>query len=108
MLSCAKEFRPLPQQGFTCCLAMDGVKILASGFQANEKVRCQCSYFQPLFLYRSSFLSYNTKLQVEIGKLVTAMGGVLHTKASLDVTFVIVKNVLAAKYKVVCLNFRSD
>ena len=30
----------------------------------------------------------------------TAMGGVLHTKASSDVSFVIVKNVLAAKYKV--------
>lgn len=30
----------------------------------------------------------------------TAMGGVLHTKASLDVDFVIVKSVLAAKYKV--------
>lgn len=28
------------------------------------------------------------------------MGGVLHTKASSDVSFVIVKNVLAAKYKV--------
>ena len=30
----------------------------------------------------------------------TAMGGVLQAKASLDVSFVIVKNVLAAKYKV--------
>lgn len=38
MLSCAKEQRPLPQQGFTCCLAMDGVKILASGFEMDEKV----------------------------------------------------------------------
>ncbi|XP_019246538.1 PREDICTED: DNA topoisomerase 2-binding protein 1 [Nicotiana attenuata] len=73
VLSCAKEQRPLPQQGFTCCLAMDGVKILASGFEMDEKV--------------------------ELGKLVSAMGGVLHTKASLDVSFVIVKNVLAAKYK---------
>ncbi|KAK3007232.1 hypothetical protein RJ639_015853, partial [Escallonia herrerae] len=63
----------LPKQGFTCCLAMDGVKVLASGFEMDEKV--------------------------EIGKLVTAMGGVVHTKASLDVNFVIVKNVLAAKYK---------
>ncbi|XP_049346030.1 uncharacterized protein LOC125810603 isoform X2 [Solanum verrucosum] len=52
---------------------MDGVKILASGFEMDEKV--------------------------EIGKLVIAMGGVLQTKASLDVSFVIVKNVLAAKYK---------
>lgn len=39
MLSCAKEQRPLPQQGFTCCLAMDGVKLLASGFEMDEKVR---------------------------------------------------------------------
>lgn len=31
------------------------------------------------------------------------MGGVLHTKASLDVSFVIAKNALAAKYKVVLL-----
>ncbi|KAM3358278.1 DNA topoisomerase 2-binding protein 1 isoform X1 [Capsicum galapagoense] len=73
VLSCAKEQRQLPQQEFTCCLAMDGVKILASGFEKDEKV--------------------------EIGKLVIAMGGILHTKASLDVSFVIVKNVLAAKYK---------
>jgi hypothetical protein len=38
--------------------------------------------------------------QVKIEKLVTAMGGMLLPKASLDVSFVIVKNVLAAKYKV--------
>ncbi|KAM7518765.1 hypothetical protein LguiB_017727 [Lonicera macranthoides] len=73
VLSCAKEHRMLPKQGFTCCLAMDGVKVLTSGFEMSEKV--------------------------EIGKLVTAMGGVLHSKASSDVSFVIVKNVLAAKYK---------
>ncbi|XP_057505159.1 uncharacterized protein LOC130788492 isoform X1 [Actinidia eriantha] len=73
VLSCAKENRPLPPQGYTCCLAMDGVKILASGFEIDEKF--------------------------EIGKMVTAMGGVFQTKASSDVSFVIVKNVLAAKYK---------
>ncbi|KAC9819675.1 hypothetical protein E3N88_45223 [Mikania micrantha] len=73
VFSCAKEHRMLPKQGFTCCLAMDGVKILASGFEVKEKD--------------------------EIAKLVTAMGGVLQTKASSDVSFVIVKNVLAAKYK---------
>lgn len=44
-------------------------------------------------------------VQVKIGELVTSMGGVLHTKASLDVNFVIVKNVLAAKYKVWLLKF---
>ncbi|XWS21680.1 hypothetical protein CRYUN_Cryun30bG0075000 [Craigia yunnanensis] len=73
VLSCAKENRALPKQGFTCCFAMEGLKVLASGFDMDEKVK--------------------------IEKLVTAMGGVLHTKASLDVSFVIVKNVLAAKYK---------
>lgn len=73
VFSCAKEHIVLPKQGFTCCLAMDGVKILTSGFEVEEKV--------------------------EIGKLVTAMGGLLQTKASSDVSFVIVKNVLAGKYK---------
>ncbi|GMN45524.1 hypothetical protein TIFTF001_014708 [Ficus carica] len=73
VFSCAKEHRALPKQGFTCCLAMDGVKVLASGFEADEKVK--------------------------IEQLVTAMGGVLQSKPSLDVSFVIVKNVLAAKYK---------
>ncbi|XP_042507747.1 DNA topoisomerase 2-binding protein 1-A-like isoform X2 [Macadamia integrifolia] len=73
VLSCAKENRALPKQGFTCCLAMDGVKVLASGFEKDEKVK--------------------------IEKLVTAMGGVLQTRASIDVNFVVVKNVLAAKYK---------
>lgn len=37
-LSCAKEGRALPQGGFTCCLAMDGLKVLASGFKIDEKV----------------------------------------------------------------------
>lgn len=45
-------------------------------------------------------LMKNISLQVKIEKLVTAMGGVLQSKPSLDVSFVIVKNVLAAKYKV--------
>ncbi|KAI9201150.1 hypothetical protein LWI28_018974 [Acer negundo] len=73
ILSCAKENRPLPKQEFTCCLAMDGVKVHASGFKDDEKVK--------------------------IGKLIKAMGGVLEPKASLDVSFVIVNNVLAGKYK---------
>ncbi|CAN8234236.1 unnamed protein product [Cochlearia groenlandica] len=73
VLSCAKEGRPLPQGGFTCCLAMDGLKVLASGFLMDEKV--------------------------EIEELVTSMGGVLVSRASSDVNFVIVKNVLAGKYK---------
>lgn len=58
--------------------------------------------FPPL-LYGNLFLNDHTKLQVEIGKLVNAMGGVLQTRASADVSFVIAKNALAAKYKVVLL-----
>ncbi|RDY12356.1 DNA topoisomerase 2-binding protein 1, partial [Mucuna pruriens] len=81
VLSCAKVPRPLPNQGFTCCLAMDGVKVLASGFDMDEK----CLVY--------------VILQVRIEELVAEMGGVLHTKASLDLNFVVVKNVLAAKYK---------
>lgn len=40
MLSCAKERRVLPKQVYTCCLAMDGVRVLASGFEKDEKVIC--------------------------------------------------------------------
>ncbi|KAH6769080.1 hypothetical protein C2S51_014416 [Perilla frutescens var. frutescens] len=72
VLFCAKERRVLPKQGYTCCLALDGVNIVASGFERDVKV--------------------------SIGKKVTAMGGQL-TKASSDVSFVIVKDVFAQKYK---------
>ncbi|XP_062198046.1 uncharacterized protein LOC133900812 [Phragmites australis] len=73
ILSCAKERRFLPKQSYTCCLAMDGVKILCSGFEKAEKAK--------------------------IEELVTATGGLLQTKVSMDVNFVLVKDVLAAKYK---------
>ncbi|KAL5720735.1 hypothetical protein ACHQM5_013375 [Ranunculus cassubicifolius] len=36
---------------------------------------------------------------VKIEELVTAMGGVVLNKASMEVSFVVVKNVLAAKYR---------
>lgn len=39
-------------------------------------------------------------MQSKIEKIVAAMGGMLISKASTDVSFVVVKNVLAAKYKV--------
>eukprot|EP01018_Ginkgo_biloba_P019691 Gb_04893 [translate_table: standard] len=52
---------------------MDGVKVLASGFEKEEKLN--------------------------IEKIVTAMSGELHGKTSLDINFVVAKNVLAAKYK---------
>uniref|UniRef100_A0ACD6A4A3 Uncharacterized protein n=1 Tax=Avena sativa TaxID=4498 RepID=A0ACD6A4A3_AVESA len=73
ILSCAKEHRFLPKQGYTCCLAMDGVTILCSGFEKEERAK--------------------------IEHLVTAMGGLLQAKVSMDVNFVIAKDVLAAKYK---------
>ncbi|KAM7256625.1 hypothetical protein ACFE04_012366 [Oxalis oulophora] len=64
VLSCAKENRPLPKQrGFTCCLAMDGLKLLASGFDIQEKEN--------------------------IVNMVTSMGGLMQTKISSDVNFVI-------------------
>lgn len=52
---------------------MDGVKILCSGFEKDEKAK--------------------------IEQLVTAMGGTLQNKAYTDANFVIAKDVLAAKYK---------
>ncbi|XP_039173213.1 uncharacterized protein LOC104432407 isoform X3 [Eucalyptus grandis] len=55
------------------CLAMDGVEVLASGFETDE--------------------------EAEIEKLVTSMWGALQTKTSADVSFVIAKNILAAKYR---------
>lgn len=56
MFSCANEHRSLPKQGYTCCLALDGVNVLASGFEADEKVYivpaiCACIFF-------FSFLGY--------------------------------------------------
>ncbi|KAF3787341.1 DNA topoisomerase 2-binding protein 1 [Nymphaea thermarum] len=79
VLSCAKERRSLPKQGYTCCFAMDGAKVLASGFDQEEKDK--------------------------IDMMVTAMSGVLLAKVSLDISFVIVKDVLAAKYKGTCFLF---
>lgn len=73
ILSCAKEHRFLPKQAYTCCLAMDGVTILCSGFEKDERAK--------------------------IEQLVTAMGGLLQSKVSMDVNFVIANDVLAAKYK---------
>ncbi|XP_041995003.1 DNA topoisomerase 2-binding protein 1-A-like isoform X2 [Salvia splendens] len=73
VLFCAKERRKLPNHGYTCCFALDGVNIVTSGFDKDVKAN--------------------------IGKKVTAMGGQLTKKASSDVSFVIVKDVLVQKYK---------
>lgn len=50
ILTCAKERRALPNQAYTCCLAMDGVKILASGFEKEEKVNSYVN-FSPIKKY---------------------------------------------------------
>ncbi|XP_057532611.1 uncharacterized protein LOC130810527 [Amaranthus tricolor] len=73
VLSCAKQKRALPKLGFVCCLAMDSVKVLTSGFRKEEKEK--------------------------IEKMVIAMSGSFLNNASSDVSFVIVKNVMAGKYK---------
>jgi len=59
--------------------------------------------FTPPFLVLLSVLLYVT-LQVKIEELVTEMGGALHKPMS-DLNFVIVKNVLAQKYKVWYMKF---
>ncbi|BBG95580.1 transcription coactivator, partial [Prunus dulcis] len=41
VFSCANQHRALPKQGFTCCLAMDGFKVLASGFEGDEKAKIE-------------------------------------------------------------------
>ena len=50
VFSCANEHRSLPKQGFTCCLALDGVDVLASGFEADEKV-LRSRYVHVLFSF---------------------------------------------------------
>ncbi|KAL9259426.1 hypothetical protein AKJ16_DCAP02735, partial [Drosera capensis] len=51
---------------------MDGIKVIASGFDAEERGK--------------------------VVKYVMAMGGILLTRMSSDVNFVVVKDVRAAKY----------
>ncbi|XP_039174216.1 uncharacterized protein LOC108954931 [Eucalyptus grandis] len=62
------------KKGVLVCLAMDGVEVLAPGFEMDE--------------------------EAEIEKLVTSTGEALQTKTLADVSFVIAKNILAAKYRV--------
>ncbi|MCO5604802.1 hypothetical protein L7F22_058974 [Adiantum nelumboides] len=73
LVGCAKEHRPFPRQGYTCCLAMEGVKVLATGFEKTEKA--------------------------EIERIIKSMCGEIESKAFTSVSFVIAKDVLAAKYK---------
>ncbi|CAM6030796.1 unnamed protein product [Sphagnum balticum] len=70
---CARECRRLPDREYTCCFAMEGVGVLATGFSAEEKELIEW--------------------------LVSSMCGNLQHQTSLNLDYVIAKNVLATKYK---------
>ncbi|CAM6101176.1 unnamed protein product [Calypogeia fissa] len=73
ILRCAKERRGFPPSPYTCCLTFDGIRILSAGFEGPDKTR--------------------------VHQLVIAMGGEFCIKVSMDVDFVIAKDVLSEKYK---------
>ncbi|KAK4751984.1 hypothetical protein SAY87_020782 [Trapa incisa] len=98
VISRAKERKSLPEQLYACCLAMDGVKVLASGFEMNEKWMHN-SHLGHCKRWESLKMEANSIFQADIEKLVYFMGGILQIKTSHDVSFVVGKNVLAAKYK---------
>lgn len=58
ILTCAKEHRVLPKEGYTCCLAMDGVKVLASGFEKDEKVKLLHIFIHCPVWMLSDYLNY--------------------------------------------------
>lgn len=39
ILQCAKERRSLPSRKYTCCMSLEGMRILAIGFDKKKKVR---------------------------------------------------------------------
>ncbi|OAE33724.1 hypothetical protein AXG93_601s1120 [Marchantia polymorpha subsp. ruderalis] len=73
MLQCARDRRPLPNRKFTCCMSMEGMRILATGFDKKKKLH--------------------------IEHLVSAMCGELCSHTSMDIDIVVAKDVLAPKYK---------
>lgn len=76
VLRCAREGKRLPDREYTCCLALQGVSVLLTGFTVDEKK--------------------------ELEDLVTSMDGTLQQQAVPDVDFVVAKDVLATKYKWAC------
>lgn len=71
---CAKDKLKLPSyKSFTCCFALEGIRVFGSGFDSKERV--------------------------EINELVSEMSGSHYTYPSVHVDIVIVKNVLAPYYK---------
>ena len=53
MLFCAKERRKLPNHGYTCCFALDGVNIVTSGFDKDVKVKCHLPTTNAVKLYKA-------------------------------------------------------
>ncbi|KAG0589273.1 hypothetical protein KC19_1G008800 [Ceratodon purpureus] len=76
VLRCAREFKRLPDREYTCCLALEGVSVLLTGFIGDEKK--------------------------ELEDLVTSMHGTLLQQTVPDVDFVVAKDVRATKYKWAC------
>lgn len=74
---CAREFKRLPDRDeYTCCLALEGVSVLLTGFTDHERK--------------------------ELEDLVTSMYGTLQQQPVPDVDFVVAKDVQATKYKWAC------
>jgi hypothetical protein len=70
--------------------------------QASKKMRGYVAISRFTSTHDAFISSLVLFFQEKIEHLVTAMGGLLQAKVSMDVNFVIAKDVLAAKYKVSC------
>ncbi|KAL3696336.1 hypothetical protein R1sor_010412 [Riccia sorocarpa] len=81
ILQCARERRPLPSRKYTCCLSLEGTRILATGFDKKKKVH--------------------------IDHLVSAMCGELYSNSSMDIDIVVAKDVLSPKYKWAAFTLRK-
>lgn len=73
---CARDSKRLPDREYTCCLALQGVSILLTGFAGEEKK--------------------------ELEELVSSMDGTVQQQSVPEVDFVVAKDVLAVKYKWAC------
>ncbi|XP_024371130.1 uncharacterized protein [Physcomitrium patens] len=73
VLRCAREGKRLPDRDYTCCLALEGVSVLLTGFSGDEKK--------------------------DLEELVTSMDGTLLQQPVREVDFVVAKDVLATKYR---------
>ncbi|RYQ96851.1 hypothetical protein Ahy_B08g092748 [Arachis hypogaea] len=72
------------------------VKIKEVSKVAAEARKRSKILYPVLFMHTKGIILSDLKIE----EIVTEMGGLLHAKASLDLNFVIVKNILAAKYKI--------